>query len=199
MGVTFALLAMLSFATNIMITRYAVARMPVESGFYVVLATNGYTGPVTPWLRRRLIPLGSYIIATEPLGEALAAEINPQNLAVCDSNLVLDYFRLSADKRMIFGGRCNYSNRDPKDIAAALKPRLVRVFPQLSDALEWIEGEIWANVWHSDGAGPRDEAIEPAAMDELSRTLSLADEVLRHKVLRIPEAVYGKLGTPAEQ
>lgn len=77
-------------------------------------------------------PTGSYIIATEPLTEAEASAINPQNLAVADSNIVLDYFRLSGDRRMLFGGRCNYSNRDPQDLAAALQPRLVEIFPQLS-------------------------------------------------------------------
>ena len=76
-------------------------------------------------------PTGSYIISTEPLSEAEAASINPRSLAVADSNIVLDYFRLSADRRMLFGGRCNYSNRDPKDLSAALRPRLVEIFPQL--------------------------------------------------------------------
>lgn len=84
-------------------------------------------------LRGLMFPTGSYIIATEPLGEDLAAKINPQDLAVADSNIVLDYFRLSADKRMLFGGRCNYSNRDPKDIAGTLRPRLVEIFPALAD------------------------------------------------------------------
>lgn len=83
-------------------------------------------------LRGLMFPTGSYIIATEPLGDDLARSINPRNLAVADSNIVLDYFRLSADKRMLFGGRCNYSNRDPGDIAATLKPRLTQIFPQLS-------------------------------------------------------------------
>jgi glycine/D-amino acid oxidase-like deaminating enzyme len=88
-----------------------------------------------PFQRGRLLgtqlPTGSYVIATEPLDAATAAAINPQNLAVADSNIVLDYFRLSADRRMLFGGRCNYSNRDPRDIAATMSPRLFEVFPQL--------------------------------------------------------------------
>jgi gamma-glutamylputrescine oxidase len=84
-------------------------------------------------LRGLTFPTGSYIIATEPLTDAEAASVNPQNLAVADSNIVLDYFRLSADRRMLFGGRCNYSNRDPKDLAATLQPRLVEIFPQLRD------------------------------------------------------------------
>jgi gamma-glutamylputrescine oxidase len=88
-----------------------------------------------PFQRGRLhgltFPTGSYIIATEPLTEAEARTLNPRNLAVADSNIVLDYFRLSADRRMLFGGGCNYSNRDPKDLGAALQPRLVEIFSQL--------------------------------------------------------------------
>lgn len=87
-----------------------------------------------------LFPTGSYIIATEPLDEKTAREINPQDLAVADSNVVLDYYRLSRDRRLLFGGRCNYSNRDPKSIAAALRPRMVELFPQLKDVridFEW--------------------------------------------------------------
>jgi gamma-glutamylputrescine oxidase len=90
-----------------------------------------------PFQRGRLkgltFPTGSYIIATEPLSPATASEINPQDLAVADSNIVLDYFRMSADRRMLFGGRCNYSNRDPKDLVAAMRPRLIEIFPQLND------------------------------------------------------------------
>jgi gamma-glutamylputrescine oxidase len=89
-----------------------------------------------PFQRGRLngltFPTGSYIIATEPLDEALATAINPRDLAIADSNIVLDYFRLSADRRMLFGGRCNYSNRDPRDLVAAMRPRLVEIFPQLA-------------------------------------------------------------------
>lgn len=85
------------------------------------------TGP----LNGLLFPTGSYIVATEPLPDALAASVSPQDLAAADSNVVLDYFRLSADKRLLFGGRCNYSNRDPSDIRAMLEPRMLSVFPQL--------------------------------------------------------------------
>jgi gamma-glutamylputrescine oxidase len=84
-------------------------------------------------LRGLTFPTGSYIIATEPLDEATARSLNPQDLAVADSNIVLDYFRLSADRRMLFGGRCNYSNRDPGDLVAAMRPRLIEIFPQLAN------------------------------------------------------------------
>lgn len=99
----------------------------------IVLA--GYSDPSfqTGPLRGLLFPTGSYIIATEPLSERVAQEVSPQDLAVADSNVVLDYFRLSADRRMLFGGRCNYSNRDPRDIRETLRPRLEEVFPQLKD------------------------------------------------------------------
>jgi glycine/D-amino acid oxidase-like deaminating enzyme len=85
-------------------------------------------------LKSLMLPAGSYIIATEPLTGAETATVNPQNLAVADSNVVLDYFRMSADRRMLFGGRCNYTNRDPADIAAVMQPRMIEVFPQLKNA-----------------------------------------------------------------
>jgi len=85
-------------------------------------------------LRGQLFPTGSYIIATEPLDAATAASVSPQDLAVADSNVVLDYYRLSADKRMLFGGRCNYSNMDPSDLTQALRPRMIEIYPQLAKA-----------------------------------------------------------------
>jgi glycine/D-amino acid oxidase-like deaminating enzyme len=98
-----------------------------------------------PFQRGRLwgitLPTGSYIICTAPLEEGLARRINPQSLAVADSNVVLDYFRTAPDRRMLFGGRCNYTNRDPGDLAATMKPRLVSVFPELRDvAIEYAWG-----------------------------------------------------------
>jgi gamma-glutamylputrescine oxidase len=97
----------------------------------IVLAGYGDPAFQTGPLRGLLFPTGSYIVATEPLPEEVAREILPADFAVADSNVVLDYFRLSADRRLLFGGRCNYSNRDPRDIRATLRPRLVEVFPQL--------------------------------------------------------------------
>lgn len=99
---------------------------------FVVLAGNAYLGGLEPRLSGRVLPAGSYIIATEPLGEARARALIPQNLALADQNVVLDYFRCSADHRLLFGGRCNYSGREPRDIAAAVRPRLLRIFPQLA-------------------------------------------------------------------
>lgn len=92
-------------------------------------------------LRGLIFPTGSYIVATEPLPEAVARQMIPHDLAIADSNVVLDYFRLSADRRLLFGGRANYSNRDPRDIRATLKPRMIEVFPELADvALDFAWG-----------------------------------------------------------
>jgi len=99
----------------------------------VVLAGYGDLAFQTGPLRGLVFPTGSYIVASEPLPEHLARDIIPQDFAVADSNIVLDYFRLSADRRLLFGGRCNYSNRDPRDIRETLRPRVVDVFPQLAD------------------------------------------------------------------
>ena len=96
-----------------------------------VLAGNAYQQLEVRKLRGQVFPAGSYIIATEPLGAAEAAELNPLDMAFCDPNHVLDYFRLSADRRMLFGGRCNYSGREPRSIRASIEPRMQRIFPQL--------------------------------------------------------------------
>jgi glycine/D-amino acid oxidase-like deaminating enzyme len=80
------------------------------------------------------------MIATQPLDEDLAHELLPQDHAACDQKIALDYFRLSADRRMLFGGFCNYSGRDPKSISASLQPKLLKVFPQLTNTrieFEW--------------------------------------------------------------
>ena len=97
---------------------------------FVVLAGNAYQF-VNKKLRSQLFPVNSFIIATEPLSNEQVAEINPEDLAVCDPNFVLEYFRLSADKRLLFGGRCNYFGADPEVIKKNLKPRMCRIYPQL--------------------------------------------------------------------
>lgn len=98
----------------------------------LVLACNAYLGQLHPQLAGKVLPAGSYIIATEPLPEALCRELLPQNSAVCDQRVALDYFRLSADHRLLFGGACHYSGRDPSDIAAYMRPKMLEVFPHLA-------------------------------------------------------------------
>lgn len=100
---------------------------------HVVIGGEIYDAFGIDRLKGLMLPTGSYVIATERLTADLAREINPQDLAVADSNVVLDYFRLTADRRMLFGGRCNYSNRDPKDIGDVIGRRMRVIFPQLDD------------------------------------------------------------------
>jgi len=97
----------------------------------LVLAGNAYLGELEPWLSSRVLPAGSYIVATEPLDPTLAQRLIPHNLALCDMRLALDYYRLSADNRLLFGGACHYSGRDPKNIERYMRPKMLRVFPQL--------------------------------------------------------------------
>ena len=106
----------------------------------IVLAGNAYLGKTEPKVSSAVIPAGSYIIATEPLSDDMAAELLPKDMACCDQRVGLDYFRMSADKRMLFGGLCNYSGRVPKSITGVLRPKMLRAFPQLKNAkidYEW--------------------------------------------------------------
>jgi gamma-glutamylputrescine oxidase len=100
---------------------------------FLVLACNAYVNELSPELGGKVLPAGSYIIATEPLSADLARQLLPQNMAVCDQRVALDYFRLSADHRLLFGGACHYSGRDPQDIGAYMRPKMLDVFPQLAD------------------------------------------------------------------
>ena len=106
----------------------------------VVLAGNAYSQLEPKHLSNLIFPAGSYIIATEPLADDVAKSINRKDVAVCDLNEVVDYYRLSADKRLLFGGACNYSGRDPKSIKSYILPRMLKVYPQLKDVkieYEW--------------------------------------------------------------
>ncbi|MEM8788349.1 MAG: FAD-binding oxidoreductase [Pseudomonadota bacterium] len=98
----------------------------------LVLAGNAYLGKTAPRLAPRILPAATQIVATEPLG-AKAREILPTDLCVEDLRYILDYFRLSADGRLLFGGGTIYGGRSPRDIAAKLRPNLARVFPALAD------------------------------------------------------------------
>jgi glycine/D-amino acid oxidase-like deaminating enzyme len=100
----------------------------------VVVATNGYTGPVTPALRRRVIPVTSYMIATAPLSPNLMATLMPKGRMLTDSNRLLCYFRPSPDNtRVLFGGRPAYTAIGPKLAAERLSRHMTRIFPELRD------------------------------------------------------------------
>lgn len=98
---------------------------------YVVLAGNAYLGGLVPALGAKSMPCGSQIIATEPLDEALAAKLLPFDNCVEDCNYLLDYFRLSADKRLIYGGGVVYGARDPANIERLIRPKMLKTFPEL--------------------------------------------------------------------
>ncbi len=101
---------------------------------YVVVCCNAYLDDLVPELGSRIMPVGTYIVATERLGEARIIELMRENVAVSDINFVLDYFRRSEDHRLLFGGRVSYSGLDPFNTANATRKRMLNVFPQLADA-----------------------------------------------------------------
>jgi glycine/D-amino acid oxidase-like deaminating enzyme len=101
----------------------------------VLIATNGYSGPLSPWHRRRVIPIGSYQIATQALGVDVVRKLIPQGRNVVDSRRVVVYFRPSPDgERIIFGGRAALAEKDPLACVPRLKAMLTRIFPQLESA-----------------------------------------------------------------
>ena len=99
----------------------------------VLIAGNAYHHLEARKLSGLVFPAGSFIIATEPLSDNLARKINRDDVAVCDLNHVLDYYRLSADQRLLYGGRCNYSGREPTSIQDSMRPRMLATYPELAD------------------------------------------------------------------
>jgi len=97
----------------------------------LVLACNAYIDKLDRQLSRRLLPVGSYQVATVPLDPAFARSLLPHNSCVIDNQFVPDYFRLTPDHRLLFGGGCTYLGGIPQDVAAATRPVLERAFPQL--------------------------------------------------------------------
>jgi glycine/D-amino acid oxidase-like deaminating enzyme len=99
----------------------------------VVIATNGYTGNLTPWLQRRVIPIGSYVIATEAVPETLIDKLIPRNRIISDTRKVVFYYRSSPDRRRIlFGGRVSLNETDPRNSGRKLYAEMIRVFPELA-------------------------------------------------------------------
>ena len=98
---------------------------------HVLLAGNVYLQGIAPTLEHRIMPVGTYIVASEAIDPALAESLVPSQSAVCDTNFVLDYFRPAVDHRMLYGGRVSYSTTTPKNLAASMQRRMARTFPQL--------------------------------------------------------------------
>lgn len=132
----------------------------------VVFCCNGYHQNVFPKLARKVLPASSFIIATEPLSENVWKSLLPGDHAICDKNAILDYFRLSADKRLLFGSPGNYFRNAKGDITSVLMPKMLKVFPQLENVkIEYSWGgeiaiganripqigEIDEGIWYAQG------------------------------------------------
>ncbi|MBK1697407.1 NAD(P)/FAD-dependent oxidoreductase [Rhodovibrio salinarum] len=108
---------------------------------YLLLCGNAYLGDLVPQIRSKVMPVGTYIGATHPLDPERAQRLLPTNASVCDSNFVLNYYRLSADRRLLFGGRVSYSSVMPPNLPKAMRGKILQVFPQLADQeLEYCWG-----------------------------------------------------------
>jgi gamma-glutamylputrescine oxidase len=115
-------------AENIVHTTQGTVRAP-----HLLVAGGALLGKLVPQLARKLIAIGTYIVATQPLGEERARALIRNDAAVADMNWILDYFRVLKDSRLLFGGRVSYSGIDPKDSSRVLRQRIHKVFPQLGD------------------------------------------------------------------
>ncbi len=108
---------------------------------FIILAGNAWLQDIAPELETRMMPVGTYIGATRPLGAERARALIRNDMAVADVNWALDYFRLSRDHRLLFGGQANYSALPPPGLRASMTRRMRRVFPQLADVeMEYVWG-----------------------------------------------------------
>jgi glycine/D-amino acid oxidase-like deaminating enzyme len=170
----------------------------------VLLAGDVYHKLEAKRLKGLIFPAMGGIVTTVPLGE-LAEQLNPQDLAVYDCRFVLDYYRLTADKRLLFGGGCNYSGRDSRDIAAELRPGIEQTFPQLKGVaidFQWScamgivinripqLGKLSDNVWYCQGYSGHGIATShimgEIMANALTGTLQQFDTFAACKQIRVP-------------
>ncbi|SIS46393.1 NAD(P)/FAD-dependent oxidoreductase [Neptunomonas antarctica] len=100
---------------------------------YILLACNGYLGDLEPRVAAKIMPINNFILATEPLSDELCRKINRDDVAVADSKFVINYFKLSADNRLLWGGGENYTTHFPKDIGSFVRKYMLEVYPELAD------------------------------------------------------------------
>ncbi len=100
---------------------------------YVLVCGNAYLSPLLPAINSRMMPVSSQVMATEPLGASLIGELLPANYCVEDANYILDYYRRTADNRLLYGGGIGYGGNDPKDLTSVIRPNMLKTFPQLKD------------------------------------------------------------------
>lgn len=103
------------------------------SASYVLVCGNAYLGTLLPEIGGRMMPVSSQVMVTEPLGEDLAQALLPADYCVEDANYILDYYRRTADNRILYGGGIGYGGSDPKDLTQVIRPNMVKTFPQLAN------------------------------------------------------------------
>ena len=145
---------------------------------YLLLAGNAYLNGISSKVHRNLMPVGTYISATEPLGKQRAEALISNNMAVADTNFVLDYYRRSADHRLLFGGRVSYSTLEPRNLPETMRQRMLLVFPQLQEVrMEYAWGgyvgitmnrapnlgRLGPNIFFAQGFSGHGVAIAPLA------------------------------------
>lgn len=163
---------------------------------FVVVTGNGYLGNLVPHLASRVLPAGSYIIGTEPLSDEQIEQTIPYGWPTCDQRWALDYYRISAGKRMIFGGLATYSGRHPKSIKSVLEPKMHKVFPSLKGVrvdYEWggymgiglnripMVGRLSDNVYYATGYGGH--GVAPTHMSSKLVSEAIAGQAERYDVL----------------
>ena len=134
---------------------------------HLVLCGNAYIGAVAPALARRILGVGTYIIATEPLGEGRAQSLLPSNAAIADINWILDYFRRSADHRLLFGGRVSYSAVQPPRPGGIHAPAHAARFPDTCGCESRLCMGRLSRHHHEPRAGfraPRPQRVLPAGV-----------------------------------
>jgi len=129
----------------------------------IIIATNGYTGSLSKWHQRRLVPIASYQVATEPLGMDMVTKLFPKHRMIADTKKLLYYFRPSPDRtRVLFGGRARYLRHDPVAGAAHLRRKLIGVFPELHDVK--LSHGWWGYVAYLEDGVPNIGESEPETL-----------------------------------
>ena len=154
---------------------------------FVIVAGNAYLNGLMPELQAKSMPCGTQVITTEPLSDELAHSLLPQDYCVEDCNYLLDYFRLSGDNRLIYGGGVVYGARDPADIEAIIRPKMLSTFPQLKDVkidFTWTGnflltlsrlpqvGRIGSNIYYSQGCSGHGVTYTHLAGQILAETIN---------------------------
>ena len=154
---------------------------------HIVFACNAYIGKVSASFSRWIMPIHSFMIATEPLSEQTARQINREDIAVYDSRFSLDYFRLSADRRLLFGGGEKYYPNTSEDAAKIVRPRMLSLYPELKDVridYAWAGqfaltlnrlpsiGQLEENVFYAQGYSGHGVALTNIVGKALSRKIA---------------------------